>query len=76
MRPEDCVVMTVTCPRCKTDQTIHVACNGAQRSAERIPCINCNDRFEVLSRIGLLAGRSLRRIARQTQAIFEWLHQT
>ncbi len=48
MKPKDYVVVTVICPRCRTDQKIHIATGtGAQRSGERISCLNCDNRFEV-----------------------------
>jgi hypothetical protein len=43
-------VMTVECARCKTKQKIHIANRTeiAQKgSNEKIPCINCDYRFEV-----------------------------
>lgn len=42
-------VLTVECPRCRTKQKVHVAARGefGQISGERIPCINCNNRFKV-----------------------------
>lgn len=46
--PKDYAVLTVACPRCKTDQRVHVAAGiGAQKSRERVPCLNRDDRFEV-----------------------------
>jgi hypothetical protein len=43
------LVMIVECIRCKTKQKIHIA-NGikvAQTANEKVPCINCDHRFEV-----------------------------
>jgi len=37
-----------TGPRCKISQKVHVAAQtGAQRGGERIPCLNCDNRFGV-----------------------------
>jgi len=48
MRPKDYVVVTVTCPRCNTNQKIHVATGiDRQKTRERVPCLNCDNRFEV-----------------------------
>jgi transcription elongation factor Elf1 len=43
------LVMTVECTRCKTKQNIHVAnrTEVAQKGNEKVPCINCDHRFEV-----------------------------
>jgi hypothetical protein len=50
MMPEKSyLVIIVECARCKTKQKIHIA-NGpevAQKGNEKIPCINCDHRFEV-----------------------------
>jgi hypothetical protein len=49
MKAKQYIVMKVECPRCKTEQKVHVAArDGAQRSSERIPCIQCNNRFKVM----------------------------
>jgi hypothetical protein len=43
------LVMTVECGRCKTKQKIHIAnrTEVAQKGSEKVPCINCDHRFEV-----------------------------
>jgi hypothetical protein len=43
------LVITVECVRCKTKQKIHIAnrTEVAQKGNAKIPCINCDHRFEV-----------------------------
>jgi hypothetical protein len=43
------VVVTLQCPRCKTLQKVHIAARPefGQTDGERIPCINCDNRFKV-----------------------------
>jgi phage FluMu protein Com len=48
MKTKRYIVMTVECPRCKTKQKVHVACNGAQNGGESIPCLNYDNRFKVV----------------------------
>jgi transposase-like protein len=49
MANERYVLMTVECPRCKTNQKVHVAITtgGAEESEEKILCLNCNRSFKV-----------------------------
>jgi transcription elongation factor Elf1 len=49
MLGERFVVMPVECPRCKTKQKIHVAvrAGAAQVGDQTIPCIQCDNDFEV-----------------------------
>jgi hypothetical protein len=48
MKTKEYIVMKMECPRCKTEQKIHVAArNGEQKSYDRIPCINCDNHFKV-----------------------------
>jgi transcription elongation factor Elf1 len=47
MKTKEYIVMTVECPRCKTKQKIHLAARGASKNEDRIPCLNCDNRFEV-----------------------------
>jgi transposase-like protein len=48
MKAMQYVVMIVECPRCKTEQKIHVAPrNGAHKGNERISCLNCDNHFRV-----------------------------
>jgi hypothetical protein len=48
MKAKHYTVMKVECPRCKTMQKIHVhARNGNTKGNDRIPCIQCDNRFEV-----------------------------
>jgi hypothetical protein len=48
MKTKQYTVIKVECPRCKTEQKVHVAARkGAQRDDERIPCIQCDNRFKV-----------------------------
>lgn len=46
MKAKQYVVTKVECPRCKTEQKIHIAPNGAQKSGDKIPCIQCDNRFK------------------------------
>ncbi len=39
--------MGVERPRCRTKQKVQVALNGAQKNRERIPCIQCDHRFDM-----------------------------
>jgi hypothetical protein len=48
MKAKQYIVMKVECPRCKTMQKIHVhARNGNTKGNDRIPCIQCDNHFEV-----------------------------
>ena len=49
MAEERFVVITLECPRCKTKQKVHVAARTGfgQMGDERIPCLNCDNRFKV-----------------------------
>jgi hypothetical protein len=43
------VVVTLQCSRCRTLQKVHVVARAGfvQSVGERVPCINCNNRFKV-----------------------------
>jgi hypothetical protein len=43
------VVLTQQCPRCKTQQKVHIISGPGfqQASGERLACLNCNHRFKV-----------------------------
>jgi hypothetical protein len=46
MKAKQYIVMSVECPRCKTKQKVHVARDGARKKGDRIPCIQCDNRFK------------------------------
>jgi len=47
MADEHIIVMTMHCPRCKTEQKIHVAFRPGfgQMGDETIRCLKCDNRF-------------------------------
>jgi hypothetical protein len=47
MANEHYVVSTVECPRCKTNQKVHVSTSngGEQTVFQTIPCIRCDNHF-------------------------------
>ena len=49
MADEHIIVMMVQCPRCKTEQKIHVAFRAGfgQMGDETIHCLKCDNRFRV-----------------------------
>jgi hypothetical protein len=59
MLGEGNVVMTVECSRSKTIQKIHVALRTgpSQVADETIPCLNCNNRFNVTVPDKIIRGR-------------------
>jgi transcription elongation factor Elf1 len=57
MKAKQYVVMTVECPRCKTEQNTHVAVrHGVQKSGEKIPCLTCDNHFKVTAPVRILGG--------------------
>lgn len=52
------VVVSVECPRCKTVQKLHIAAwtEAAQLASDRVPCVNCGDRFKVMLPEKIVAG--------------------
>ena len=52
------VVTTVQCPRCKTNQKVHVSTNGdgLQMADQTIPCVQCDIYFKVPVRNRIIRG--------------------
>ena len=52
------VVVTLQCPRCKTLQNVHIAARPGfgGMGGEKVPCINCENRFKVTIPDKILRG--------------------
>jgi hypothetical protein len=52
------VVVALVCPRCKTQQNVHIAVRStfAQAGGERCSCINCDHHFKVTIPTKIIRG--------------------